>query len=288
MGAPWVIHVAAVGLVVLDTAVRAWRIRLLLPRSQRPSVWRAVAVNAYGDAASAITPARFGGDPARFLGFRRSGVDSTAAVVALGVEALIDWVLLIVASGVLAVAFGGLAVRGAREALRSLTSAALLPWLLLVLILVALSGLAAHWYRKRHPGQLGTSLKEAWGHVRSMRRGTLAVAGALTAISMMAQVAILPLLLVPVMPAVNMGGAVLGSFTLLYGQLFLPTPAGVGGVELGFVVGLGPALAPIAIARLLLAWRIYTIVLGALLGAVLFLRQTLSKRTAVLPATSER
>ena len=121
-----------------------------------------------------------------------------------------------------------------------------------------------------------------------MRRGTLAVAGALTAISMTAQVAILPLLLVPVMPAVNMGGAVLGSFTLLYGQLFLPTPAGVGGVELGFVVGLGPALAPIAIARLLLAWRIYTIVLGALLGAVLFLRQTLSKRTAALPATSER
>jgi uncharacterized membrane protein YbhN (UPF0104 family) len=206
----------------------------------------------------------------------------------LGVELVIDWVMLIVASGVLAVALGGLAVRGARDALRSLTSAALLPWLLLVLILVALSGVAAHWYRKRHPGQLETPLKEAWGHVRSMRRGTLAAAGALTAISMMAQVAILPLLLVPVMPAVNMGGAVLGSFTLLYGQLFLPTPAGIGGVELGFVVGLGPALAPIEIARLLLAWRIYTIVLGALLGAVLFLRQTLSKRTAVLPATSER
>ncbi len=271
----WLIHVTAFGLVIFDIAVRAWRIRLLLPGTQRPSVWQMVAVNAYGDAASAITPGRFGGDPARFVALQRCRVDSVAALGAVGVEAVIDWVLIIVASVILGVVMGAQVVRGAREALQALLSPAVLPWLFLVLLLVAFCGLAAHWYRKRHPGQLDRSLKNAWGYVRSMPLGTIVLAGTFTGISMVAQVAVLPLLLTPAMPPVSLGGAVLGSFTLLYGQLFLPTPAGVGGVELGFVVGLGSTLSPTEIAKLLLAWRVYTIVLGALLGALLFVRTAL-------------
>ena len=97
---------------------------------------RAVVVNAYGDAASSITPARLGGDPARFVGFRLSGVDTAAAVVALGVEIIIDWVVLGVVSLLLAAAFGGEALRGVRDLLQGLTSSAVLPWLLGVMALV--------------------------------------------------------------------------------------------------------------------------------------------------------
>ncbi len=278
MTALWLIHLTAIGLVILDIAVRGWRIRLLIQSDQKPSLWRAIAVNAYGDAASAVTPARLGGDPARFLGFRRSGIDSAAAVVALGAERVIDWVLLGAASFTLAVTLGGQAVRGVGETVSALTSGAALRWLVIVLVLMALSGLAAHWYRRRHPGVLGRSLKQAWGYARSMSPKTLVGSGTLTATSMVARVAILPLLLLSMHPEVNVGAAVLGSFALLYGQLVLPTPAGVGGVELAFVVGLSPSLSGAEIATLLLAWRVYTIVLGALLGAVLFLRATFSGR----------
>jgi uncharacterized membrane protein YbhN (UPF0104 family) len=55
----------------------------------------------------------------------------------------------------------------------------------------------------------------------------------------------------------------------LYGQLAVPTPAGAGAVELGFVGGFAESMSPRALAALLLAWRLYTLILGAALGGVL-------------------
>ena len=55
------------------------------------SVWaKVIAINAYGDAASALTPARIGGEPARFVALKRTGVTTTAAVVATDVGVLGD------------------------------------------------------------------------------------------------------------------------------------------------------------------------------------------------------
>ena len=284
MNSLWLAGAVALALVVFEVAVRAWRIQLLLPKGQRPTFWRAVVVNAYGDAASAVTPARLGGDPARFVGFRLSGVDSAAAVVALGVELIIDWVVLVAASLLLAAAFGGEALRGVRDLLQGLTSSAALPWLLGVSALVIASGYAAHRYRTRHPGALEQPLRAAWGYARSMSPGVLFGCGMLTSLSMIARVAILPILLLAVHPDVNLAGAVLGSFALIYGQLVLPTPSGVGGVELGFVVGLSPTLSGAEIARLLVMWRVYTTVLPAALGVVAFVWALLRGRRQPAPA----
>ena len=105
-------HLVALSLVVIDIAIRAWRIRLLVPGETVPTFWQTVTLNAYGEAASAVTPARLGGDPARFLGFRRSGVGTPAAIVALGAERAIDWVIILAASVGLAVTQGGQGVGG--------------------------------------------------------------------------------------------------------------------------------------------------------------------------------
>src|SRR5207249_3902232 len=153
---------AALALCAADVTVRAIRLRLLVPGGPALSLWRAVTINAYGDAASAITPARLGGDPARFAGCRRAGLDTPRALAGLGV-----------------------AVLGAGQ------------------------------------------------------------------------------------PGVSMSAVIVGSFTLLFGQLALPTPAGAGAVELGFVGGFAETMSPGALAGLLVAWRVYTLILPGALGGVL-------------------
>ncbi len=65
---------------------------------------------------------------------------------------------------------------------------------------------------------------------------------------------------------------VLGSFALLYGQLLLPTPAGAGGVEPSFAARFATVMSAGELAARLIAWRIYTLILGATLGGVLFAR----------------
>src|SRR5437773_2313490 len=52
------LHLAALALCAADVVVRAVRLRLLVPGAPDLSLWRAVTINAYGDAASAVTPAR--------------------------------------------------------------------------------------------------------------------------------------------------------------------------------------------------------------------------------------
>ena len=257
---------------MLDMLVRALRIRLLLPRGQRPSLWRVVVVNAYGDAASAVTPARLGGDPARFVGFRRSAISGSAAVTALGVERVIDWLLLGGATLALVSLFGREGLHGVREIVGRLASRAALPWVLAVIAAIVAGGAAAYWYRKRHRDALDRPLREIWNHARAMSPVTLVSAGTLTAASMTLRVAILPLLLLSSHPGADLGSVIVGSFALLYGQLVLPTPSGVGGVELGFVIGLTQSLSAREIATLLIAWRVYTSVLPALAGGVAFVR----------------
>src|SRR5439155_1668301 len=94
--------------------VRAVRLRLLVPGDARLSLWQAVTINAYGDAASAVTPGRVGGDPARFLACRRAGVEAPRVLAGLAVEALIDWVLLAAATVVLGLVFADTADAGGR------------------------------------------------------------------------------------------------------------------------------------------------------------------------------
>jgi uncharacterized membrane protein YbhN (UPF0104 family) len=272
MTLPLSLHLAALALFGADVVVRAVRIRLLVPHVPSLSLWRAITINAYGEAASAVTPGRLGGDPARFWGFRRAGVDTPRALAGLGVEALIDWVLLAVATVVLGVAFADTAASGLRRLLALAAGPEARLFVGAVLVLVAASAIAARWYRRRSPPGATVSVTAAFQQARQLGWRTAAIATLLTAVSMVARTAILPVLVAGHL-GVAPGAVVLGSFVLLYGQLALPTPAGAGGVELGFVGGFAGALTPGELAALLIAWRVYTLILGAALGVLLFVRE---------------
>jgi uncharacterized membrane protein YbhN (UPF0104 family) len=268
-------QLAAFGLFGADVVVRAARIRLLVPGTPNLTLRQAITINAYGDAASAITPARLGGDPARFLGFRRAGVETPRALAGLAVEALIDWVLLALAAVLLGVAFADTAAAGVARLVALATGPTARVLIAAVLALALVSAALALWYRRRHPLPLpggsasrAASLAATWRHARGLGGRTVMLAAALTTLSMAARTAILPVLAAG-LPGLDPRAVILGSFALLYGQLALPTPAGAGAVELGFVGGFAESMSPRALAALLLAWRLYTLILGAALGGVL-------------------
>lgn len=270
-------HVAALALFGADLLVRAVRLPLLVPgggRGGRPrlSLGQAIAINAYGEAAAAVTPGRLGGDPARFLGFRRFGISSPHAVIALGVETLIDWALLGAAIVGLGLAFSDAGAAGVRHLVRLAAGTEARVLLVAVIVLLVAGAIGMRWYRQRHPATgVSQSLAAMWRSARQLDGRTLALATTLTAVSMVLRTAMLPVL-VAGHPGLDGGAVILGSFALLYGQLLLPTPAGAGAVELGFVGGFAGAMSPGELATALLAWRVYSLGLGAGIGAVLLAR----------------
>lgn len=265
-------QLAALGLVGADVLVRAVRIRWLVPGTPRLTLWQATTINAYGDAAAAVTPARLGGDPARFLGLRRAGVETPRALAGLAVEALIDWILLVLMALLLGLAFADTAAAGVHHLLVLATGRTARILIAATVALALVSAALARWYHRRHPlpfpGGAAASLVATWRQARGLGVRTLLVAASLTTLSMAARTAILPVLAAGV-PGLDSRAVILGSFALLYGQLAVPTPAGAGAVELGFVGGFAESMSPRALAALLLAWRLYTLILGAALGGVL-------------------
>jgi uncharacterized membrane protein YbhN (UPF0104 family) len=96
-------------------------------------------------------------------------------------------------------------------------------------------------------------------------------------------VAVLPVLLLPYHVHGDVGAVILGSFGLVYGQMFLPTPAGVGGVELGFVAGFAGSLPAAQLGGLLVAWRVFTTGYDAALGGGMLVAAWWPRRRRLKP-----
>lgn len=264
-------HLLCLALVTADFIARAFRIQWIL-RGLRSRVGfgDAVTLNAFGDAACALTPLRIGGEPARLGGMLRAGVPAPAAFVAISIEVLAAWPVIIAAAGWLVwmAAPEWWAVAGPRLAAGA---ARAWPWL----VLVGIASVAA-W---RGAGRLRTSLRRllqrplrrARVYWRRMPAWPLLASAPCTLVDLVTRVAILPVLAqtLPVPPAA--GPLWVGSFALLYIQLLLPTPSGAGAVELGFLGGAAGELGGHE-GSLLLAWRFYTNAVGLILGVWLALR----------------
>jgi hypothetical protein len=188
------------------------------------------------------------------------------------VEALIDWALLGLAAVLLGLAFGDTAAAGIARLAALATGRTARILVAAVVALALVSAALARWYHRRHPlpfsGGAAASLAASWRHARGLGGRPVLLAATLTTVSMAARTAILPVL-AAALPGLDPRAVILGSFALLYGQLAVPTPAGAGAVELGFVGGFAESMRPGDLAALLLAWRFYTLILGAALGGAL-------------------
>ncbi len=267
MSIPLSHHAAALGFVVADIVLRALRTRTLLPV---PLV-RAAAINTCGDAVAAITPGRIGGDPVRYLGFRRLNAERSSIFALFGLEIAADAVAMVVLGVLLSLAFRPAALELVAAARDLLNKRGLGMVVVATLALAIGSAVLTRRWLPKAAEMVSVSLRDAWRCARLHSPGVLLLTVALTLLSLVARGAILPALLAGT-PGLGWGTLLMGSAVLLYGQLLAPTPAGLGAVELGAVASLAGHLPLHSLPALLLIWRTYTLALGGLAGGALLAR----------------
>jgi uncharacterized membrane protein YbhN (UPF0104 family) len=265
-------HLVCAGLVAADLLARAWRIQWLVQGlGHRMSLWDSFVLNAFGDAACALTPLRIGGEPARLAGMLRSRVPATAAFVAISLEVLAAWPVIIVAAGWLAWRYAPEWWQAAGPRLGAAATTAW-PWVLAVAVVSLIAWRAARKVVASPAArQLRRPVRRAMVYWRRMPRWPLLASVPMSLVNLTSRVAILPVLALTLPDPPAMGPLAVGSFALLYSQLVLPTPSGAGAVELGFLGGAAGDLGS-GEGWLLLVWRFYTNGIGVLLGVVLAAR----------------
>jgi len=248
-------HLVCLALVAADLLARAWRIQWIVQGlGHRMSLWDSFVLNAFGDAACALTPLRIGGEPARLAGMLRSRVPATAAFVAISLEVLAAWPVILVAAGWLVWRYAPAWWLMAGPRLTAAAESAW-PWVVMVAILSVLAWRAARRVTSPATRQLRRPIRRALVYWRRMPRWPLVASIPLSFINLATRVAILPVLALTLPSPPALGPLVVGSFALLYSQLVLPTPSGAGAVELGFLGGAAGDLGS-GEGWLLLAWRI--------------------------------
>jgi uncharacterized membrane protein YbhN (UPF0104 family) len=264
-------HLICLGLVAADLVARVWRIQWIVQGlGHRMTAKDTFILNAFGDAACALTPLRIGGEPARLAGMLRSGVPAPAAFVGISLEVLAAWPVIILSVAWLSWQYAPAWWISAGPRLSAAAQEAW-PWVALVTV----ASIAAWYYASRVASPISRHLqrpvRRAMMYWQRMPRWPLLASVPLSLINLGTRVAILPVLALTLAHPPALGPMMLGSFALLYSQLVLPTPSGAGAVELGFLGGAAGDLGNDQ-AWLLLSWRFYTSGIGVILGVWLALQ----------------
>jgi uncharacterized membrane protein YbhN (UPF0104 family) len=259
-------HLVCALLVVLDQAARALRIRALTGALGHPLTFRdAVATNAVGELACAVTPMRIGGEPARLAALLRARIPATASFIAIAFEVVTMWPVIILCALSLGILFApGWVAETAPGLIRGLGE--LWGWMALALALSLGVALLVGRRVRVAPRLTRRPWRRAVVYWKRMPAGPLLVAALAAFVNLASRTAILPVLLSTLPDPPPLGPAFLGSFALLYSQLLLPTPAGLGVVDLGLLAGAAGGVGDGG-GGILAWWRFYTTVLGALVGA---------------------
>jgi uncharacterized membrane protein YbhN (UPF0104 family) len=261
-------HLVCLALVATDIAARTMRLRLLLRHLGGRVSWsNAVRVNLLGDAAAELTPFRMAGEPSRFVALLRSSVRAEAALLTIGAELALSYAF--VAVLVITVSWAVLpewwsSIGPAWHHLWDRTPA----WAI-VLLPLALGLLVAVVSRPRGAGELPRALgiRPSVGALRAIGPRIIAAFSALTAVNIASRVGVLWVLASMLPNPPGSATVLVGSFLLLFGQAFAPTPSGIGVVEMGVLGGAAGAFGSHA-GSILIYWRTYTAVLPILLATV--------------------
>ena len=278
LGLPWWAHLFALGAVTFELTLRSAKIALSARACGIPLQFGTAArATLGGDFATAITPARIGAEPARFLVLREAGVPAARALLVLFLELLIELVSLVIIAGVL------LAILPASGALKGVT--AMVGGYATVVLGLGVGGWALSrrrtygpppaWARALGVGagfwrrvQLG--LRNLRGSVEAVRHAKPALMAASLACSVahiVGRLMSLPIIIAALGAEVNLTSLVLWPLVLLYGGALIPAPAGGGAMEFGFSAIMRDILPPDVLAASLIWWRFYSYYIYVLLGA---------------------
>lgn len=187
-------HIVCTALVVADVIARVFRLQLFLKGTgHKVRFYDVMVINFFGDAAAALTPLRIGGQPARLWGLTRAGVPATAGIVAMGMEVITMYPIILVAGIVIALMFAPewWATTGPHmtEAV-----AGIWPWIGAIVVLSVVAWWVGKRFAPKFASSFGSDLMTAVTAVRRMPLWMLLASVPLTLVNLGARVAILPVL----------------------------------------------------------------------------------------------
>jgi|JI6StandDraft_1071083.scaffolds.fasta_scaffold03562_5 uncharacterized membrane protein YbhN (UPF0104 family) len=287
-GMPWLAwqaHVAAIAAVVVEMCARSFKIQASAHAVGLPLRFlTAMRVCLGGDFAAAITPARSGAEPARFLVLGESGMPAAGRVLVLFLELFLEMCSLALVCGVLALLFDGrgASTRGLLALVGGYSTAVLgagaIGW---VLSRRNAHGPPPAWARVvgLHAGRWRTvqrTLRQLRDAVRSLGQANplqMLAAFAGSVIHVLCKVAALPILVYLgdrsfALTMDSLAPLVLWPLALFYGGVVVPAPGGGGFIEGAFGATLRSAIPAGIFAASLLWWRFYTFYLYVIVGGL--------------------
>lgn len=252
-------HLLCVLLVACDLAARTARVRSIAAGAgHRLTVADGIRINLLADAAATVTPMRLGGEPARMAAIRWCGLPGIAIALTVSCEMMTGWTMLVM----LALPFFGLlAPEWLAEVGPGLV--ANLAGNVGIVAAVAAAMLLMLAAAKMLPRRLKAPVRGVVDGWQRMPRRILLISLLCSAVNIVARTSLLPAIILTMPDPPAAAALWLGSFILIYGQLVIPTPAGLGAVELGFLGGLAGEAGG---AATLVAWRWWSSGVTVLLG----------------------
>ena len=276
----WLTHAALLGLALAELGARGGKVWLsALALRIRMSYGTALRASAGGDFGAAITPARTGAEPARFLIMTEAGMKAadimlvifaelflemiSLAIIALAMffvfrasgKMIIGMVLLVAAYAAFVLGGGAL---GYALAKKHATGAAprWAKW-------VGLKG--TRWLAvQRGLSQLSAGIDG----IRDLRAGYAGGALVASLAHVALRLAVLPVIVYSLGAEAPLAPMILWPIALTYGGVVAPVPAGGGAIEFAFKATLGTAIPAHAFGAALVWWRFYTFYIFVLLGAL--------------------
>jgi uncharacterized membrane protein YbhN (UPF0104 family) len=230
----------------------------------------AVALTAVGDAAAAVTPWRAGGEAGRVMGAQTAGVAFPVIAAGLAIETVVGYAVATSAGALLCLRYGSDWLVRARS--NSGTGMSLpLVFIVAALAVGAIAVARSMPSLGKHARSVASNLVATVRAVRRVPPRAFAWCAALSLLSLVARIAVFPLLAVSLADA-PAGIMVLVSFMMVHSQIAMPTPAGVGAIDLA-ILGGEAGIATHA-AAVLVWWRVYMtvipIVVGFTIGTVMY------------------
>lgn len=281
----WGAHAAALLAVTTEVLTRALKIQASAHAVGLPLKFgTAVRVCLGGDFAAAITPARSGAEPARYLVLAESGMPAAGRVLVLFLELFLEMCSLALVCLLLALAFRGrgTSVGGLIGLVGGYSTAVLGAGAIgLLLARNSANGPPPSWAlrlglnagRWRGVQRTLRQLRSSVHSLRTAKPGLMLVAFIGSVIHVLFKVAALPILVYlgdPSFPLTmdTLAPLVLWPLALFYGGVVVPAPGGGGFIEGAFAATLKDSIPAGIFAATLLWWRFYTFYLYIVAGGI--------------------
>jgi glycosyltransferase 2 family protein len=272
-------HLTLLAAALLELGARGAKFRLSAAALRIPMTYRtALRASAGGDFGGAITPARTGAEPARFLIMKEAGMPAANIVLVIFAELFLEMISLAVVAAAMFVVFRGsgpmiLGMAGlvAMYAVFVLGTGALG----FALSRTHASGPPPGWASAigLHAGRwraIQRALRQLRDGIEGMRDVRYWMAGAALGASLLhvaLRLSILPIIVWSFGARPPIAPLILWPIALTYGGVVAPVPAGGGAIEFAFKATLGGAIPAKIFGACLIWWRFYTFYIFVFLGA---------------------